>query len=281
MLSDWPFLSIVDLQAQDRAHRIGQKKTVRVFRLITDGTVDVKVIERADRKLFLDAAVIQQGRLMDKLKGMLLCMCVDSLAHSLADCMLLGSSLSRGDLMTMVKFGADEILKNKEGTITDEDIDILLTKSEERTTLESSKLTTEMKHNLANFAVNLENSEKLGQEISIFSFEGEDFKMKRKSMNGSSNALIDVEGLTGANGEEISYPSADNLLFINIPQREKKRDTSVHWKQLIGGSMKSSLINKLMKKKVYHFPEHQVCMLFMIADYACAYEYLICCCSVL
>ena len=56
--SDWN--PQADLQAEDRAHRIGQKKTVRVFRLITEHTVDEKIIERAEKKLLLDAVVIQQ-----------------------------------------------------------------------------------------------------------------------------------------------------------------------------------------------------------------------------
>ena len=46
----------------DRAHRIGQKKPVRVVRLVTDKTVEEKIVERAERKLFLDAMVIQQVR---------------------------------------------------------------------------------------------------------------------------------------------------------------------------------------------------------------------------
>lgn len=50
----------------DRAHRIGQKKQVRVFRFISEGTVEEKIIERADRKLYLDAVVIQQGRIMQQ-----------------------------------------------------------------------------------------------------------------------------------------------------------------------------------------------------------------------
>ncbi|KAJ1428853.1 P-loop containing nucleoside triphosphate hydrolase protein, partial [Ochromonadaceae sp. CCMP2298] len=57
--SDWN--PQADLQAQDRAHRIGQKKPVQVFRLVTDDTVEVKVVERAQQKLKLDAMVVQQG----------------------------------------------------------------------------------------------------------------------------------------------------------------------------------------------------------------------------
>ena len=56
--SDWN--PQADLQAQDRAHRIGQKKQVRVFRFVTENTVEEKIIERAERKLYLDAVVIQQ-----------------------------------------------------------------------------------------------------------------------------------------------------------------------------------------------------------------------------
>ncbi|KAL3380287.1 hypothetical protein AABB24_000759 [Solanum stoloniferum] len=62
--SDWN--PQVDLQAQDRAHRIGQKKEVQVFRFCTEYTIEEKVIERAYKKLALDALVIQQGRLAEQ-----------------------------------------------------------------------------------------------------------------------------------------------------------------------------------------------------------------------
>jgi hypothetical protein len=39
---------------------IGQKKQVRVFRLITERTVEERIIERAEMKLRLDSVVIQQ-----------------------------------------------------------------------------------------------------------------------------------------------------------------------------------------------------------------------------
>ena len=91
--SDWN--PQMDLQAMDRAHRIGQKKQVRVFRFVTEGSVEEKIVERAQRKLYLDAVVIQQGRLMQQ-----------------------NQNLSKEELATMVRFGADEIFKSKDSTIT-------------------------------------------------------------------------------------------------------------------------------------------------------------------
>lgn len=52
---------------QDRAHRIGQQKQVRVFRFITENTVEERIVERAEMKLRLDSIVIQQGGSMDLL----------------------------------------------------------------------------------------------------------------------------------------------------------------------------------------------------------------------
>jgi SNF2 family DNA or RNA helicase len=52
--------------AEDRAHRIGQKKQVVVFRFITEDAVEEKVIDRATQKLRLDQLVIQQGRAVQK-----------------------------------------------------------------------------------------------------------------------------------------------------------------------------------------------------------------------
>ena len=62
--SDWN--PAMDAQAQDRAHRIGQKKEVHVYRLVTEGTVEEQIVERAQMRLRLDALVIQQGRLREK-----------------------------------------------------------------------------------------------------------------------------------------------------------------------------------------------------------------------
>jgi len=123
--SDWN--PQADLQAMDRAHRIGQKKQVRVFRLITEKSVEEKIVERAERKLFLDAVIVQQGRLAPQDKA-----------------------LSKEALLNMVRFGADDIFRGEGATITDEDIDVILSRSELKTKEEAGKLQREMAQTLGN-----------------------------------------------------------------------------------------------------------------------------------
>lgn len=170
--SDWN--PQVDLQAMDRAHRIGQKKPVQVFRFITEGTVEEKIIERADRKLFLDAAVIQQGRLAEQ-----------------------NSTLEKGDLMKMVRFGADQILSGKGGTYSDEDIDALIAKGEEKTSAIQAKLQTDAKHNLADFKLLADTD----YSKDTFTFDGKNYRGDSSKSAG---------------------------LMINLPQRQRKRNYDVN-----------------------------------------------------
>ena len=57
--SDWN--PQMDLQAQDRAHRIGQKREVRVFRLITKTKIEEGILTKASYKKALDNTIIQAG----------------------------------------------------------------------------------------------------------------------------------------------------------------------------------------------------------------------------
>lgn len=58
-----------DLQAQDRAHRIGQKNEVRVLRLMTVNSVEEKILAAARYKLDVDSKVIQAGMFDAKSTG--------------------------------------------------------------------------------------------------------------------------------------------------------------------------------------------------------------------
>jgi len=143
--SDWN--PQADLQAMDRAHRIGQKKQVRVFRFITEKTVEERIIEKAEMKLRLDSVVIQQGRLSEAQK-----------------------SLGKDEMLSMIRHGAHEIIAGKDALITDEDIDTILAKAEARTDELNKKLDKVTESNLRSFA--MDNTK------SIYNFEGEDYRDK-------------------------------------------------------------------------------------------------------
>ncbi|XP_063932327.1 chromodomain-helicase-DNA-binding protein 1-like isoform X2 [Zophobas morio] len=56
--SDWNPQN--DLQAEARAHRIGQKNVVNIYRLLSKESVEEEIFERAKKKLILDHVVIQR-----------------------------------------------------------------------------------------------------------------------------------------------------------------------------------------------------------------------------
>lgn len=57
--SDWN--PQADLQAMARAHRIGQKKHVSVYRFVSKDTVEEEILERARKKMILEYAIISLG----------------------------------------------------------------------------------------------------------------------------------------------------------------------------------------------------------------------------
>lgn len=115
--SDWN--PQADLQAMDRAHRIGQTKQVMVFRFITENAIEEKVLERAAQKLRLDQLVIQQGRAQQQAK----------------------QAASKDELLGMIQHGAEALFEQKPGTnamggtgeMGESDFDEILRKGEERT----------------------------------------------------------------------------------------------------------------------------------------------------
>lgn len=159
--SDWN--PQADLQAQDRCHRIGQTKQVHVYRLVTDDTVEVKVVERAQQKLKLDAMVVQQGRLADRDKKM-----------------------SKTELLDTLKFGADKIFRTKDSSsITDEDIDIILEMGRKRTEELNEKLQTAEKGDLYDFRLD----GGAGTQV----FEGKDYSDKSLRENSHQNSYFFID----------------------------------------------------------------------------------------
>ncbi|KAL2865337.1 putative SNF2 family helicase/ATPase PasG [Aspergillus lucknowensis] len=107
-----------DLQAQDRAHRIGQTKPVIVYRLATKGTVEQTLLEKADSKRRLERLVIQKGKFKSLLSET-------------------GPGVSRDDVEELRRaLGEDEYERFEAGAdsasiLSDEDLRILTDRSEE------------------------------------------------------------------------------------------------------------------------------------------------------
>ena len=79
--------------------------------------IEEKILDRAMKKLHLDAMVIQSGRLAEKEKNM-----------------------SKDELMKAIRYGADDVFKADNMDGDDEvDIDAILAKAEEKTEQENKK----------------------------------------------------------------------------------------------------------------------------------------------
>ncbi|KAF8484763.1 P-loop containing nucleoside triphosphate hydrolase protein [Russula ochroleuca] len=138
--SDWN--PQADLQAMDRAHRIGQTKQVYVFRFITEESVEERMLERGAQKLRLDQLVIQQGRQQ------------------------LQKAANKDELLEMITHGAEKIVNSSDGFQIDDDIDAIIQRGEERT--------AELNHKYE--GLNLEDLSNFKTDSSLQQWDGEDFR---------------------------------------------------------------------------------------------------------
>ncbi|ODM22819.1 ISWI chromatin-remodeling complex ATPase ISW2 [Aspergillus cristatus] len=151
--SDWN--PQADLQAMDRAHRIGQTKQVVVFRFVTEKAIEEKVLERAAQKLRLDQLVIQQGRAQQQAKN----------------------AASKDELLGMIQHGAASVFGQENSTISSEkqisedDIDSILRKGEERTAELNKKYEK----------LGIDDLQKFSSE-SAYEWNGQDFTERKKDI---------------------------------------------------------------------------------------------------
>lgn len=165
--SDWN--AQCDLQAMDRAHRIGQRRPVNVYRLITENSVEERVLRRAMAKLRLDTLVIQQGRLTTQKKN-----------------------LEKDELLDMIRYGADKFFKSNASEYADEDLDVILARGAEKTKEMNEEIEEKVKGSgnmdMLDFKLGNDGTE---QNKSIFHFEGVNYRNK-KSATEEDHFFLDV-----------------------------------------------------------------------------------------
>eukprot|EP00803_Ostreobium_quekettii_P001086 evm.model.scf_853EXC.5 EVM.evm.TU.scf_853EXC.5 scf_853EXC:28406-44371(+) len=119
--SDWNPQN--DLQAMSRAHRIGQTETVNIYRLVTRGSVEEDILERAKKKMVLDHLVIQRmdtsGRTVMEPQG---------------GTRSIKKMFGKDELAAILRFGAEDLFKNNDAEepqeMLEEDIDTILERAE-------------------------------------------------------------------------------------------------------------------------------------------------------
>lgn len=148
--SDWN--PQADLQAMDRAHRIGQKKQVQVFRFVTENAIEEKVLDRAAQKLRLDQLVIQQGR-----------QATQSIGNT------------SDDLLGMIQHGAKAMFESGNGkSMLDGDIDAILAKGREKTATLNAKFNKLGLDDLQNFT----------SDASVYEWNGQNFAKRENERLG-------------------------------------------------------------------------------------------------
>jgi SWI/SNF-related matrix-associated actin-dependent regulator of chromatin subfamily A member 5 len=94
-------------------HRLGQTRTVHIYRLVTEGTVEERILERAEKKLYLDRMVTRDGISENDVK--------------------LSDDTDSDRIMSTLKFGCNAVFghnSTKKQTLpSDEDIELITDRS--------------------------------------------------------------------------------------------------------------------------------------------------------
>ncbi|KAJ7647122.1 SNF2 family N-terminal domain-containing protein [Roridomyces roridus] len=128
--SDWNPQN--DLQAMARAHRIGQKSHVSVYRFVSKDTMEEDVLERAKKKMVLEYAIINQ---MDTSQAHL----SSKATSSQKDPHKPDNNLSKDELTAVLKYGAQKMF-DKDDTqqsqkLDEMDLDDILNRAEDHETM--------------------------------------------------------------------------------------------------------------------------------------------------
>jgi len=191
--SDWNPQN--DIQAQARAHRIGQTKQVSVYRLVVKDSVEEKIIESATRKMLLDHLVIQRMESGGN-RGV----------HRVD---------TKGQVLTeILRHGAEVLFKlnDEDAAEVEVDIDDILTRAETR-----DADTTENAFNPASALLSTFNV------VKIDTLEQEDSKPVRMESSGRPtkawSEIIPAEILDQVKNEE----SKQSLLELELGPRRRRQ----------------------------------------------------------
>ena len=141
--SDWNPQN--DLQAMARAHRIGQKNHVNVYRFVSKGTIEEEILDRAKKKMVLEYCIIKQ---MDTSGENLLQKSTNKKSKR-------ADQFNKEELQAILKFGAQKMFSEDAGTekLEEMNLDEILERAEHTETTESMNLSEASAEFLEQFKV--------------------------------------------------------------------------------------------------------------------------------
>lgn len=204
-----------DLQAMARVHRIGQTKTVHVYRLITGGTIEERIYERAQKKLFLDKMVNRDNVNKGKLSEM-----ADDAAGNTRD------------LLNSLVFGSDAIFGDtKEGLRSlPSDADILHLIDRTRHLLEDSTNATSSSRLLNNALKKLSTFDPTQKSFSTSTLCGVDFSaLREKRMNSAKRSRNLVTNTDYGTSTTTSAPLNIDDALNEVNSSTSAKDIALQW----------------------------------------------------
>ncbi|KAI8324130.1 hypothetical protein GQ54DRAFT_84019, partial [Martensiomyces pterosporus] len=146
ILYDSDFNPQADMQAMARAHRIGQKKQVAVYRFVSKNTIEEDILERAKRKMVLEYCIIKgmdtSGLHVTDTERKQIERSKQGKSGGIVGGGSSGSSFSREELAAILKFGAssmfaDDSVTMQQHKLDDMDLDTMLEDAEQADTSEA------------------------------------------------------------------------------------------------------------------------------------------------
>ncbi|XVE66040.1 hypothetical protein DITRI_Ditri08aG0049500 [Diplodiscus trichospermus] len=197
--SDWN--PQMDQQAEDRAHRIGQKKEVRVFVLVSVGSIEEVILERAKQKMGIDAKVIQAGLFN-----------TTSTAKDRKE--MLQEIMGRGTSSLGTDVPSEREI-NRLAARSEEEFQMFEQMDEERKLKENYRSRLMLEHEVPEWVFELNNNE--GKAKGLESSNNVELgKRKRKGGNYYPDTMSDLQFMRAVeNGED---------MMKNLPSKRKRKD---------------------------------------------------------
>lgn len=203
IFTDLDFNPQMDLQAEARVFRIGQKRDVTIYRLITQDTVEEIMLKRSFKKMALSMNVIEKGGFGN----------------------MKDEPLATEDILQLVKYGLHKIIRDENTDVAD-DADEVLKRMDIDEILNAKKIVSFGE--MTNKAIGLDTQDYEDEanepeaskqdDDSVYMFEGKNYGTKKKGTGKKKSTVTKTAALSTDKSEQ------DDLSDYSEDEKEEQDD---------------------------------------------------------